>query len=162
MGIETSFSKPSEARRQQWSTPWPAFLEIERRYAYGGEFDIDVAASDGNAKCDQYITEAEDAFEVPWEGRCFCNPPWSDILRWVLRADEQVEYGNAEQVVMLVPSRTATEWFMQAMRRAHPVFIRGRVNYDPPPGVEASSAGEGSLIFIFERPIVMSRLTASV
>ena len=140
------------------------FREIERRYAYGAKFTVDVCASQENAKCDVWIDEELDGLVTPWgedgKGVCFCNPPWNDIDRWLKLAWSKVEECHVEQVVMLVPSRTATGWFQLSEQVGRLVFLRGRINYDPPPGVKASSAGEGSLLVLLERPIVPSKLSA--
>jgi len=57
----------------------------------------------------------------------FCNPPWSDITPWVVKA-----YASACLTVFVLPARTDTEWY--ALMAASPSntdlrFFRKRVPF---------------------------------
>ena len=81
-------------RRQSWATPRAFFDSLHAQYA----FTLDGASEPGNGLLPRSST-ADD--EIPWEGeRVFCNPPWSNIPRFVDLAAE------AALAVLLVPART--------------------------------------------------------
>ena len=150
------------ARSQRWATPWALFREIERRHAFGSRFTLDAAAEEGNAKCDRFFTPDDDALaQHAWSlplpappAVVWLNPPYDDIERWMRRAIAEVERDDlfCEQVVMLVPARTSTDWYHQLAPRAMRIeAIRGRVHFVPPPDEAATQPFEHSLIISFER-----------
>ena len=141
-------------RPQNWRTPPALFRELERRFGRGG-FDLDAAADDENHLCARYYTEETDALapDHPWRSRVFANPPYDVIGPWVRKAYAEVDRGHAEVVVLLIPGRTGTAWWAFAEHFGRIEKIRGRVAFLPPPGVEAGSAFEPSVVVIFERQI---------
>lgn len=156
----------SKARPQNWSTPQPLFLELERRFGRGG-FTLDAAADDENTKCKRYLHEEEDALEHDWGGgeldveRVWVNPPLADIRPWVEKALSEVEEGRAEVVVMLLPARTGQAWFHDVvLPHAEVHFLRGRVNFVPPPGsdVKRRSPFEDSMVVVFSKRLDVSGL----
>ncbi|KYU29672.1 hypothetical protein AML62_20790 [Escherichia coli] len=66
------------------------FAEQER-IEFG--FWLDSAASDKNALCAHWLTEADDALNSEWisHGAIWNNPPYSNIRPWVEKAAEQFE-----------------------------------------------------------------------
>lgn len=102
-------------------------------------FTLDAAASTDNALCRHYFTRDDNALKLAWLGVVWCNPPYSDILSWVEKADWEVRRGNAEVVVMLLPAnRTEQAWWqdwIEPGRRAGRIevrFLRGRLRFDTP------------------------------
>lgn len=139
--------------RQSWATPPELFRRISDRW---GPFDLDAAASDADRKCDSYITAAGDALSRGWRARrVWLNPPYRMLGPWIDHAIEQVKAGNCERVVMLLPSRTDQGWFhaLLAEPLARIEFLRGRIQFVAPPGVNSSSNREGSILAIIEEPI---------
>lgn len=62
--------------------------------ALGLTFDIDVASPPGGIPWIpklRYFTQADDGLAQPWEGRIWCNPPFSRPGPW---ADRMLEHGN--------------------------------------------------------------------
>jgi hypothetical protein len=62
--------------------------------AMGLEFDIDVASPPGGVPWipkKRYFTRADDGLTQTWEGRIWCNPPFSKPGPWV---DRMLEHGN--------------------------------------------------------------------
>jgi phage N-6-adenine-methyltransferase len=104
-------------------------------------FTIDVAAAPHNAKLSRYWTRHDDALSQPWAGeRVWCNPPYSEIGRWVEYAWSQ----PADLIVMLLPAnRTEQQWWQQWVepyhRRRDPSFtvefLPGRMRFDRPGAV---------------------------
>ena len=142
----------------QRETPRWLVDELEDRYA-GGCFDLDVAASDTNHKADAWLTEEENALVLPWDGNCFCNPPWSDIHPWIVKSHEEVTAGRANVVVLVLPARTGTLWFAYAQQHAELIlFLRGRPQFDRPDGIRNSSNPEDVCAVIFRKPMIVAEL----
>lgn len=119
--------------RDDW--PTPQWL-VDKLAAEFGPFDLDPAASPDNAKAPRFCTEADDGLAQPWKGRVFLNPPYGGAVgKWVAKARDEVEAGNAELVVCLVPARPGTGWYEDACRRrlvrtlpGRPVWPRANFN----------------------------------
>lgn len=102
--VHFSSARDGEPEKDWWRTPPGIFDLFHRELA----FTIDVAADHSNALLPRYFTPEVDAFAHAWTGRCFCNPPYSQLLRWVSRARSEVIKGNAELVALLIPARVET------------------------------------------------------
>ena len=109
--------------RPDWRTPKGLFDELNSEF----KFDIDVAASSGNALCEKYYTEKDNGLIQPWEGKVWCNPPYGrGVGVWVKKA-----YESPCLSVLLLPSRTCTSWFHDYCLKADEIrFIRGRLKFD--------------------------------
>lgn len=158
-------SKPTDER----STPQGFFDQLNERF----RFTLDVAASRENHKCDQFFTQEDDGLVLAWlnrgavheEGgeviqslhpsRVWCNPPYSDIPSWIMKAHEEFERGNAELIVMLLPADTSTDWFhdllMGGPHKLHFYWLRGRLDF----GV-GNGAKFPSMLVIWEKPLEAS------
>jgi hypothetical protein len=86
--------------------------------ALGVEFDMDVCAPFGGVPwlpAKQHLTIIEDGLMTIWEGRVWCNPPFSHIAPWV---DKLLDHGNA---IALLPTSKA-KWFGKAWAGADGVL----------------------------------------
>ena len=131
------------SKSDMWETPQALFDELNREF----HFTLDVCATPENAKCEQFYTKEQDGLKMPWEGVCWCNPPYGkEIGKWVERA-YRASLIDAT-VVMLVPSRTDTKWFHEfAYKKAEIRFIKGRLKF----GDSTNSAPFPSMILIFKQ-----------
>ena len=88
-----------------------------------------------------------DGLELDWTGRrVFCNPPWSNITPWVVKAFNS----SAEIVVFLLPARTDTGWFhMLSARGAEIRLFRKRVHFirDASLGITANPT-DGTMVAV--------------
>ena len=136
--IETMFSSKSD----EWATPQAIFEELDKEF----HFDLDAAASDDNNKCDRYFTLENSGLSQNWGGyRVFCNPPYSQIDKWVEKAFRETRNDDT-LVVMLLPSRTDTRYFHNYIyQRAEIRFIKGRLKF----GDSKNSAPFPSMLVIF-------------
>jgi len=142
------------AQSEEWGTPLDLFLELNDEF----EFQLDVAATPLNANCADFFTKEQNALIQKWKGRCFCNPPYGrKIADWVAKAVEEIKNGNAEVVVMLLPSRTDVGWWHQYVwdnQRHAPRpgvetrFVKGRLKYEVP-GQPATPAPFSSVVLVF-------------
>lgn len=106
------------ARGDEWYTPrW--LVEAL------GNFDLDPAAPRrGHWTATHCYTREDDGLALPWFGRVFLNPPYSNPSPWVERL---VEHGSA---IALYFARTDSKWMHRALAAADGVFfIKGRMQF---------------------------------
>lgn len=113
-------------KSDEWETPQKIFDELNEEF----HFNLDPCATDDNHKCDVYYTKKDDGLVQNWGGASvFCNPPYSDISRWVEKCFYEGCKDNTT-VVMLIPSRTDTKYFHNYIyMRSEVRFIKGRVRF---------------------------------
>lgn len=135
-------------KSDEFGTPQYLFDALNKEF---GPFEVDLAASTENHKCDFYLTQATDALSINWAGyrRCFLNPPYSKqngpLKRWVYKAYESAQEGSL--VCCVLPADTSSAWFHDyCARYAECRFLRGRVQFEG----GATGARFGTLIAIFK------------
>ena len=108
-----------------WETQQELFDELDREFS----FTLDVCALPENVKCTRFFSPQDDGLEQPWDGVCWCNPPYGSALkRWVEKA--AWESGRGVTTVMLLPARTDTGWFHDYIKdKAEVRFLRGRIRF---------------------------------
>ena len=129
----------------EWATPQDLFDTLNAEFG----FDLDPCATDENHKCPDYYTMEQDGLKQNWGGRTvFCNPPYSQIAKWVEKAYREGTKDNTT-VVLLIPSRTDTRYFHNfILHRSEVRFIKGRVRFVRN-GAERDSAPFPSMVVIF-------------
>jgi phage N-6-adenine-methyltransferase len=105
-------------------------------------FTIDVCALPHNAKCKRFYGPVEDGLAQSWAGeRVWCNPPYSSIEPWVIKAHRETE---AELIAMLLPAnRTEQGWWQRHVEpwrdrggRLRTEFLAGRPRFIAPDALE--------------------------
>ncbi|MBS9442445.1 phage N-6-adenine-methyltransferase [Photorhabdus heterorhabditis] len=142
--------------RDKWQTPIEIFTALDLEFG----FYLDAAADYKNALCAHYLTERDNALECEWisYGEIWCNPPYSDIGPWILKAAEQCRK-QLQTVVMLVPADTSVGWFKLAMESVDEIRLitGGRIQFIPAElGIKSKSNTKGSMLLIW-RPFIKSR-----
>ena len=142
-------SKTKEKIRDLWQTPKFVFEYYDRRF----EFNCDVACSDDNRLVNEHwLTEEDDAlsYNTGWNGRNWCNPPYSDIMPWVEKAVSEMKQGKL--TVMLIPADTSVKWFKKAFDNCSEChFISGRLAFiNAETQKPVSGNNKGSVVFIFD------------
>lgn len=128
-----------------WATPAEFFAKLDRFFS----FDLDVCASEANAKCDQFFTIADDGLSKQWSGTCWMNPPYGRTIgKWMEKAYISA-FENGATVVALVPARTDTKWWHSFATKGEIHFIPGRLKF----GSAVNSAPFPSAVVVF-RPQV--------
>jgi len=127
----------------EWETPQELFDIINGIF----RFDVDVCAKAGNAKCERYFSPEQDGLTQDWIGTVWCNPPYGrEIGKWVYRAHNSHIF-NGTTVVMLLPSRTDTQWMhSHVFCGAHVIFLKGRLSF----GDAGGSAPFPSLLAVYD------------
>lgn len=120
--MDALFSSNSD----EWVTPDDLFNELDKEF----HFTLDPCSTDENAKCEKHFTKYEDGLKQSWAGESvFCNPPYSNIGKWVQKAWEESVKPNTI-VVLFVPSRTDTQYFHNyILHRSEIRFVEGRVRF---------------------------------
>tara|TARA_R110002020_G_scaffold18458_8_gene64408 strand:+ start:213 stop:689 length:477 start_codon:yes stop_codon:yes gene_type:complete len=132
--------------RDDWSTPSPVFQRFNKEY----DFSLDACASKWNAKCSDYYTEKLDGLLRDWVSWTWCNPPYSQLIRWYAKAYQEAEAGNSS--VILTAARTDTKAFHEyATKSTRLIFLRGRVKFiDPATHLPREPAPFPSMVVIFD------------
>lgn len=94
------------------------FAELSERF---DGFTLDVAAAAHNAKTERYFDIDADGLSQSWAGeRVWCNPPYSNIEPWVVKAwEEWRSIEPPELIVMLLPAnRTEQGWWQDHIEPA--------------------------------------------
>lgn len=111
--------------RQDWATPIDFFNRLDAEFG----FTLDACAGANNNKVERFFSVGDDGLSAPWEGVVWCNPPYGkDIHRWVTKGLSEAARGAT--VVMLVPARTDTRWWHEAVMFADEIrLVRGRITF---------------------------------
>jgi phage N-6-adenine-methyltransferase len=135
------------SNREDWATPQDFFDRMNNEFS----FDIDVCANENNAKCDQYYDIEKDGLGAnsPWMGNIWCNPPYGTKMeQWLKKGMQEIQNGNANVVVYLIPCRTDTKaWHDYCMKSDEVRLIKGRLKYND----GDSSAPFPSCVVIFRK-----------
>ena len=108
----------------EWETPQLFFDALNAEY----HFDVDVCATENNAKRERYYSKEQDGLSQQWKGVCWMNPPYGrEIGKWMRKAYESSLYGAT--VVCLVPARTDTAWWHDYAMKGEVEFVRGRLKF---------------------------------
>ena len=129
------------SQTDMWETPQDLFDDLDREF----HFDLDVCAIPENAKCKKFYTPEQDGLSQPWDGTCWCNPPYGrEIGKWVRGA--LFASVSVYTVVMLLPARTDTKWFHDYIyKRVEIRFVKGRLKF----GNSKNSAPFPSMVVFF-------------
>jgi phage N-6-adenine-methyltransferase len=128
----------------EWETPQWFFETLNAEF----EFTLDVCAQPVNAKCPRFFTPEDDGLAQPWEGVCWCNPPYGRnvIDPWIAKARQSAMQGAI--VVCLVPVRTDTKWWHSHVVHGEIRFLERRLKF----GGATNPAPFPNAVVIFRPP----------
>ena len=108
MNTKVIFSRITD----EWRTPWPFYARLMKE----GFFD----------PCP--IGPKENGLEMEWPEKCYVNPPYSKLRKWVEKCIGEASRGK--QVLMLIPARTDTQAFKELwLHGCEFWFITGRLHF---------------------------------
>jgi len=144
----TDISQTPTAERDEYRTPPYIFRWLDREFA----FDLDLAATEDNALCVNFFTQADDSLLQRWHGaarRGFCNPPYSRVAPWLSKAIEEGERGFTSVFLLHAPNGEKY-WgdyvFAVASELRH---ITGRLSYLRPDGGVAYGNMRASCVVVY-------------
>lgn len=120
----------------EWKTPPDLFGTLNREFG----FQTDVCALPWNAQCARFFTPETDGLAQPWEGVCWCNPPFDKTRgAWLQKAWESAQAGATVVVLMPVNAMEDTAWWHNyGLRSSEVRFIRRRPKFTDEAGSETS------------------------
>lgn len=140
----------SEFDKDTWATPQYLFNWLNSIY----DFDVDLCASSENAKTKCFFSAEDDGLSQAWSdevGVGFCNPPYSDIKPWIVKAMDEANKGFT--TVMLIPTPNGESHYHEIFVHATSItFITGRIAfYNPHLKKYVSGNTRGSCVVEFSR-----------
>lgn len=92
-----------------------ATMDLCMRLAGVDGWDLDVAADRESHWAPKWFDVETDGLKQRWEGRVWCNPPFSDIAAWVGKAWTEMVSGSGPDVIaMLLPAnRCEQPWWQE-------------------------------------------------
>jgi phage N-6-adenine-methyltransferase len=118
----------TSSKSDEWYTP-PAFVRPISE-AVGG-FDLDPASgAESSPIAEETLTEADDGLSVPWHGRVWCNPPYSEVKRWSQKFALESRREGVELIVALIKGDTSTSWWHEYVLEADFIcMVDRRLNF---------------------------------
>lgn len=124
------------ADRNRRFTPIEFLRAIEHVW---GRIDLDPCGhpeSPVNARRRISLEEGGDGLQEDWSGDVvYVNPPFSDMVTWLRRADQMWTEKRVRKVIALVPARTDVGYFHDRIAEVCDVgLMRGRLQFGQPIG----------------------------
>lgn len=144
-----------DSLRQCWQTPDDFWNVVDEEF----NFDIDVAATDHNTRCVNYITPEMNAFRLEWWDNAFgplrsawCNPGFTNMEPWIDEAIKQTAATPGVVACVLGLVAPSTKWWLKASVTAVEIrLLSPRIQFTPPPGIKRSSNARENALFVFRR-----------
>lgn len=122
-----------KSKSDKWMTPPELYQKLNDEF----HFNFDPCPID-------WVEGNPDGLSIEWGTSTFCNPPYSNVAKWIKKASEEAAKGK--RVVMLINAITDTKAFHDYIyNKAEIRFIKGRVSFINPdepdrrmPNVKAS------------------------
>lgn len=153
-------TRPRWWNNDKWGTPRAFVRQVE--HYLDQRFSLDVCASKRMHKCTPYYTVKEDGLHSPWNGRVWCNPPYSNPAPWCRRAAKLTYNGTCPLAVLLLPPSVDTQWFHRwVLPYAEIHFVKDRIAFLDWNGRPMKGTRQGSIVAIYragttdvQKPIV--------
>lgn len=144
----TAVSSQSDYDGDEWYTP-TEIVQAARDVL--GEIDLDPASNPHAQKvvrAAKYFTKQDDALTKEWNGRVFCNPPYSTTLvqRFTDHLLHEVDAKRVKAAIYLVNNCTDTGWFHALAERFPFCLTKGRLAFYNRHGAK-QAARQGQTIF---------------
>lgn len=134
-----SYTNKDQSVRDSWRTPGYLFKFADALLS-GIEYDVACTADNALAG---YM--APDTLIIPWKGKCWCNPPYSNIPVWV----DKILSENNTTVALLIPSPNGESYYSKIIPNSYEIHIIGRIAFLDQFGNPVNGNNRGSSLFIF-------------
>lgn len=99
-----------------------------------------------------------DGLKIEWNGSIFLNGPYSDMLPWCHKANEEWGAGRLTAAIFLVKLDPTTRWWRELVQsrkeKCLEVWLpRKRLQHIPPPRIKASTNNFASAIVYWRKPM---------
>jgi phage N-6-adenine-methyltransferase len=139
--------KNENSSGDEYGTPWPVFEKFDCAF----HFDVDVCCTAKNTKIPKkYFTKAENGLWQPWYsyGKCWMNPPYSDVSPWLIKAKYESELGAL--VAALLRHDSSAAWYHDlVLTKAKIAYLRGRLSHIEEDGSIKNSSPFGSIVAFY-------------
>ena len=118
-------------------TPKGFYVQLDAEF----KFDFDPCPLNPNPE--------HDGLNIDWGKRCYINPPYGKAVRfWLEKGLREINKGNTEIAVFLLPSYTDVKWFHEiVLPHAEEIrFIKGRLKF----GEHSNTAPFANMIVVFK------------
>lgn len=144
----TAVSSAPEYDGDEWYTP-PEIIEATRVAL--GDIDLDPASNahaQRTIRAAKFYSKQDDGLSQEWNGRVFCNPPYSYPLieRFTNKLLDEWKADRVKTAVYLVNNCTDAAWFHLLLRLAPVCFTAGRISFMDTRGVKFATR-QGQAIF---------------
>jgi ParB family chromosome partitioning protein len=137
-------------KNNEWYTPVKVLCKVREVL---GEIDIDPAScalAQEKVMAKEYYTEENSGLLVPWEGKVFCNPPYSASLikKFTGKFTDEAASGSMTEGIILTNSGTDTLWNQNLICFTQAYTI-GRISFVDPEGNSLGKGGRGQVFTYF-------------
>lgn len=112
-----------------------------------GYIDLDPCAGEKTniGDINWWIGRLENGLEKEWFGFVYCNPPFSEKERWILK---MIQHNNG---ILILPERGSAPWFGPLAQTSGSYFVMGKkINFEG----GNSSNNIGSILFPFGKEAI--------
>lgn len=64
-----------------------------------------------------------DGLVCDWEPLCYVNPPYNNILAWLIKAEHEIAAGHTSRAIFLLPARLSASWWGWLLAKRGEVVI---------------------------------------
>ncbi len=94
--------------------------------------------------------EGQDGLVLPWVGKVFCNPPWSEPAPWALRAVQHVASSPEHEVLAVVNATPGAQWWARYVWPfALVCFPSQRLRFGKPGGAKPTPCPTDSAVLYY-------------
>ena len=142
--------------QDSWATPQYIFDQFDKQFG----FEIDTACDSSNAKCDRAFMgdSGYDGLKESWTGRAWCNPPFSEKEKWIIKAHDEVLNGNCPLCVMILPLNSISRkvFHTHIDGKFHYEILQNRIAFiDPETGESKKGNNTGTVVIYFKNKVVI-------
>lgn len=120
----------------KWETPPKLYQALDAEFHFGRD-PCPITWQPGDP----------DGLKIEWEQATFCNPPYSQLSKWLVKA--RAEFDKGKTVVLLINSNTDLKVFHETILPVAELrFVQGRLKFVGPNG--ASPHTKPSMIVILK------------
>jgi hypothetical protein len=85
------------------------------------------------------LDDGDDGLCLNWFGTIYCNPPFSEPEKWLIKGIEYYERTD-QQVIFCLPCRTCSQWFSRVKKATGIVFFDRKIHFLDADGYDRGGA----------------------